>query len=125
MFRKAALTALAATALIAAALPASAQTSSRKMMCIDTSGVSWNARMTLEQRDRAGNWSQLMTLVTVPSRRCEFSAANATHIRFTVEHHVDGGFRMACRLEAPTSMNHTMRVTGQPVGPACVIFSTN
>lgn len=128
MIRKTLLTtALATIALASLAWTPPAQSQTQRMMCVDLTPYTGNARVVIEQLDESGGWSQLLYVVTVPVRRCAYTTRNLTtrsgaKVRFTVEAHENGGFRMLCRGESAALRDATMVVTPAGVGGAsCIV----
>ncbi|MCX7374163.1 MAG: hypothetical protein NTW56_17310 [Alphaproteobacteria bacterium] len=114
---------------LAAAPPAQSQGSlTPRMMCVVFEQVTWrSARVVIEQLNQSGSWSELFSVVTVPHRRCIYTNRNITRnsgprVRFTIEAHENGTFRMICRATSIVSTDATLRVVGMPMGAHCHVF---
>ena len=128
MIRKTLLTtALATIALASLAWAPPAQSQSQRMMCVDLTAYTGNARVVIQQLDESGSWSELLTVVTVPVRRCAYTTRNINtraviKVRFSVEAHENGAFRLLCRGETNAVRDATMVVSSAGVGIAsCIV----
>lgn len=119
---------LAMATLTTLAAPAQSQQSQTpRMMCVEFNQVNWNSRVVIEQLDQSGSWSELLSVVTVPTRRCIYTNRNITtnsgqRVRFTIEAHEGGTFRMICRATSAVLRDATLRVVGMPIGASCTVF---
>lgn len=121
----------ALAAVLAAAIPGGvawvpavqAQNIAPRMMCVEFSQVSWTgARVTVNQVDATGNTNELLSVVTTPTRRCAHTARSPGRVRFAIEAHENGAFRLICRAETVATRDATLRVVGNAVGASCTVF---